>query len=160
MSYDKNTYNKLWRERNADHIRRYWQEYRDNNKVKIAERDRNRKQTPQSREKRRFYCWKKAYGIDRLQFVELFAAQGKVCAMSKTVDPKCRKGWHIDHDHVTGKVRGVLCPRCNSVLAQSRDNIAVLKSAIAYLNHAGKPMNIAVQRVARCPETRTLPLHR
>lgn len=39
----------------------------------------------------------------------------------------------VDHSHVTGEVRGVLCLRCNVGLGQFRDNTAFLKLAITYL---------------------------
>lgn len=39
----------------------------------------------------------------------------------------------IDHDHNTGKIRGVLCKPCNHVLGHSYDNIDTLESAISYL---------------------------
>ena len=39
----------------------------------------------------------------------------------------------IDHDHNTGKIRGILCKPCNHVLGHSYDNIDTLESAIAYL---------------------------
>lgn len=44
-----------------------------------------------------------------------------------------RDGWHIDHDHATGKVRGILCPPCNLILGYARDDVRVLAQAIAYL---------------------------
>ncbi|NCA22781.1 MAG: hypothetical protein EBS86_16815, partial [Crocinitomicaceae bacterium] len=40
---------------------------------------------------------------------------------------------HIDHDHKTGKVRGLLCRECNLLLGFSRDNIHLLEKAISYL---------------------------
>lgn len=46
--------------------------------------------------------------------------------------PIIRKG-HIDHCHVTGKVRGRLCPKCNHGLGNFRDDIKTLRSAIRYL---------------------------
>jgi hypothetical protein len=40
----------------------------------------------------------------------------------------------VDHNHKTGKVRGLLCSHCNHILGLSYDNIKILQSAINYLN--------------------------
>ena len=39
----------------------------------------------------------------------------------------------LDHDHTTGKVRDVLCDRCNQMLGHSQDKVEVLKNAVKYL---------------------------
>lgn len=41
---------------------------------------------------------------------------------------------HIDHDHETGAIRGVLCLNCNAVLGHAHDDVNVLAKAIAYLS--------------------------
>lgn len=43
------------------------------------------------------------------------------------------KDIHIDHCHITNKIRGLLCLNCNWMLGQSRDNVSILKNAINYL---------------------------
>jgi hypothetical protein len=39
----------------------------------------------------------------------------------------------IDHDHITGKVRGILCPSCNMGIGLMKDDISVLQEAANYL---------------------------
>ena len=39
----------------------------------------------------------------------------------------------VDHDHKTGKVRGLLCHSCNTVIGHAKDDVSILNSAIVYL---------------------------
>lgn len=55
-----------------------------------------------------------------------------VCAICGN-PPKGRKPLHIDHDHFTGKVRGLLCSGCNLAIGLFRENIEAMQSAIHYL---------------------------
>jgi hypothetical protein len=59
--------------------------------------------------------------------------QGHVCAICGTKDPGYKGRFVVDHDHDTGNVRGLLCDRCNTGIGFLQDNIAVLRSAINYL---------------------------
>jgi hypothetical protein len=56
----------------------------------------------------------KELGIDDATYERLLAAQGGHCALCPNV-PKTRR-LHVDHDHKTGRVRGLLCYRCNRAL--------------------------------------------
>ncbi|MEV7628166.1 endonuclease VII domain-containing protein [Actinoplanes sp. NPDC089786] len=76
----------------------------------------------------REYHLRRRYGIGQVDFDELLAEQGGVCAICGAADPQ-----HVDHDHRTGWVRGILCFNCNGGLGQFRDNQLFLASAIEYL---------------------------
>jgi hypothetical protein len=58
----------------------------------------------------------------------LFAEQGGACAICGARDPE-----HVDHDHVTGWIRGILCFNCNGGLGRLRDGVEYLAKAITYL---------------------------
>jgi hypothetical protein len=76
----------------------------------------------------RHYHLKLRYGIGADEFDELVVQQGGVCAICGRPDPE-----HVDHDHETGAVRGILCFNCNGGLGQFRDSIDSLLTAASYL---------------------------
>lgn len=77
----------------------------------------------------RHYHLKQRYGIGADEFDELVRLQGGVCAICGRADPE-----HVDHDHETGAVRGILCFNCNGGLGQFRDSIDALRAAAVYLD--------------------------
>lgn len=79
----------------------------------------------------RDYRYRKLYGITFEQYSRILKRQRGVCAICKR-KVKTRK-LALDHCHKTGKVRGVLCTRCNSMIAFAEDNPLILESAIRYL---------------------------
>jgi hypothetical protein len=76
---------------------------------------------------------KKHYGISLEDYEFLFHSQGAKCAICKSTKPK-GKGWHIDHDHKSGQIRGILCHYCNLGIGHFKDNERAIRSAIEYLN--------------------------
>jgi Recombination endonuclease VII len=70
----------------------------------------------------------KRYGIGEKDVERLIARQDGLCLICRKVAPTA-----VDHDHVTGAVRGVLCGDCNTGMGQLRDNPWVLRRAIEYL---------------------------
>lgn len=84
---------------------------------------------------------KKKYGITVAEFDAKLIEQGGVCAICRTAEAGGRYGiWHIDHDHETGAVRGLLCTDCNLGLGRFRDDPVVLSAAVAYLSLWGRPL--------------------
>lgn len=71
---------------------------------------------------------KKLYGITQEEFEALKEAQGGCCAICKKF-----KRLVVDHNHATGKVRGLLCSPCNAALGIFGDGVEMLKVALQYL---------------------------
>jgi hypothetical protein len=70
------------------------------------------------------------YGLTR-QELELLLAQNEQCAICG--GDWDAKGPHVDHDHATGRLRGILCGNCNNGLGRFHDDPARLRAAAAYL---------------------------
>jgi len=94
------------------------------------------------RDYRRRNKWRKLkakYGVTQEQYEALVSQQNNCCAICKQPEREMdgQHGWpldlSVDHDHVTGKVRGLLCRQCNIALGRFQESVAVLESAIIYL---------------------------
>ena len=77
---------------------------------------------------------KKYFGISLEEYEEMIEEQGGSCAICGTNEPRGR-GWHVDHDHGSGVIRGVLCHHCNLGIGHFKDDTNVIKNAISYLEH-------------------------
>lgn len=78
------------------------------------------------------YQKKHLYKLNEEEYKELFVKQNNKCAICGNEFGDDLKGF-VDHSHETGKVRGVLCTKCNTLLGFANDNIEILKAAIEYL---------------------------
>ena len=72
----------------------------------------------------------KKYGIGPVEYKMMRDSQKECCAICKE---RFTETPHVDHDHATGKVRSILCRRCNHTIGHARDDISILASAIEYL---------------------------
>jgi len=78
---------------------------------------------------------KHRYKLDYDDYVLMYENQNKscaICGIEKQLGSV--NGLLVDHCHSTGKVRGLLCNRCNSAIGQLQDDITILMNAINYLN--------------------------
>jgi hypothetical protein len=74
------------------------------------------------------------FGITIEEYDKILAEQDGRCAICGSTDPgKGKTRFSVDHDHKTGKVRGLLCDPCNNGIARFNDNTDILKSAIYYI---------------------------
>lgn len=130
----------------------YYREYYQRNKERSKEISRNsykknreeriRKQRlwvlknkEKSTKYKRDWKLKNEYGITENEYQILFEIQNECCAIcgSKSSGNIKTNKLYIDHDHITGKVRGLLCNSCNNGLGKFKDNIEYLNSAVEYL---------------------------
>lgn len=75
------------------------------------------------------------YKMTPEEWTAMFEDQRHVCAICGSSSPKGKHGWSTDHDHATGRVRGILCVQCNHLLGNAGDNEQVLTRAIGYLKN-------------------------
>ena len=87
-----------------------------------------------ARDVQRRHRYKKIYGLTVEQYDSLLARQHGQCAICGTSTPRGRYNkWHIDHDHVTNEIRGILCNKCNAGLGFFKDDAELLRAALKYL---------------------------
>jgi hypothetical protein len=77
---------------------------------------------------------RKKYGIDLAEYLVMLSNQGFKCAICRGEKPQgMGHGWAVDHDHETGKVRGITCGGCNSAMGHFRDRADLCEAGGAYL---------------------------
>lgn len=79
---------------------------------------------------------KAKYGISSDDFDKLFAEQGRACKICGSTESKGNGRFHVDHNHTTGVVRGILCQACNVTLGKMNDDPALLRRAADYLENS------------------------
>jgi hypothetical protein len=80
----------------------------------------------------RNFLRKHRYGIDGSEVDAILAEQGLLCPICLVHPPQ-----HVDHDHRTGKVRGLTCFNCNGALGRFEDDVTRLRRAMEYLEAHG-----------------------
>jgi hypothetical protein len=109
-------------------------QWRKDNKAKInADQRRRYADNP---DRQRMYHRRYKYGLEPEDFNALLLFQGRKCGLCGTRRPGTKHGqWCVDHDHKTGKVRGLLCKRCNSAIGLLDDDLGRVDKAKSYLKN-------------------------
>ena len=79
----------------------------------------------------KFRCKQKGITVER--YNELFELQNGLCAICNKPELCSNKKLAVDHNHITGKVRSLLCTNCNLLIGQAKESIEILLKAIDYL---------------------------
>lgn len=115
-------------------------EWRKNNREEYLAKRREWKKrysaTPKGKLQRRKESLKFLYGITLTEYDQLFEAQGKKCAVCGNTSPGGKhKHFSVDHDHETGRIRGLLCNDCNRGIGLLGDAIENMERALVYLKN-------------------------
>ena len=113
--------------------KRIWQEKHICKSCRVAKRS---NYAPTSRDRKKDAHLKALYGVSLEQYWEMLAAQGGRCLGCGALEadrPEGSRKWPVDHNHVTGAVRGILCSPCNRALGLVRDDTATLLRLVDYL---------------------------
>jgi hypothetical protein len=158
---EKKEYNKQYRlknkEKNKANFKNYYQKNKEKISVKAKERYDNNKELHNERSKtyrennlesvkRQQKIWynnnpdkvrenklKKSYKISLIKYNEIFEKQMGCCAICGIHQNDLKHNLSVDHNHLTGNVRGLLCNKCNRGIGYLNDDIEILKKAVEYL---------------------------
>lgn len=113
-----------------ERIKSFHVAYRAKNRTSLADRERERR-----------------FGIDRAAYAEIFMRQNGVCAICAKPETATRggkpKALAVDHCHMTGKVRELLCSACNTAIGKMKEDRNILLSAIRYLDKHKDSSNVS-----------------
>lgn len=121
---------RLIKYRNSDKMREYYRNYKKTEKYKNQQKE--YKKTHKAKELARNCILKNSYGISLEEYSKMLEKQSGVCAICGRKD---KTTLCVDHDHKTGKVRGLLCHQCNLGIGNFDDNIPSLEKAIKYISN-------------------------
>lgn len=135
---EKKDYNRIYAEKNKKKILEKAKEYR--NRPEIIERRKKwrhdnkeylREYQQKNKAQRKLYKITKNYGISADEYHQMMFRQKDKCAIC------LKEATHVDHNHKTGQVRGILCRSCNLILGYAYDTETILLAAIKYLKKNG-----------------------
>lgn len=113
-------YQKAWSERNRPRLREMSREYYQNRKDVV--RDQN---------------LQKNVGITLNEYYSMLIIQNYVCALCYSDSGIKGKLFAVDHNHETGKIRGLLCRGCNVGIGNLKDDPDLLNRAVGYIREGG-----------------------
>lgn len=129
--YHKEYHRKYYLE-NKERLQAQMKEYREAHKEELIAK--RRLKYEQHKHKYRAWWYSRKYGISLEQFDQMIAAQDGKCAICLTPFADLARRPDVDHNHITGALRGLLCNSCNTSLGGFGDSAERLRAAADYLD--------------------------
>ena len=82
----------------------------------------------------RFAVIEKKYGLTEQAYNEMWSAQSGRCKICNKHEQELGKVLYVDHCHNTGKVRGLLCQKCNTAIGLFNDDVDIVLKAAKYIS--------------------------
>jgi Recombination endonuclease VII len=123
---------KAWREKNPEAVKKHnaaWRASRTPEELSAYGQEAYRRY-------RRAHHLKNKFDITEEQYDEMLAAQNRKCALCDRTDSPTKR-LAVDHNHTTGKVRALLCDRCNRGIGFLDEDTTRLRAAANYLERHG-----------------------
>lgn len=127
-------YARLWRQTKQDKAKRlaYHKAYYAQRKEEVSKKDKARREANPAYHRENAWRRHGIINFTYVEYLERIELQNNLCKICS----KIMKMPHVDHDHKTGIVRGLLCQMCNVAIAMFSDNPETLYRAIEYLKDA------------------------
>ena len=144
------------KERDRVACRRYYQRNRGRRLAEFKEwaaanpekrKELNRRRQPVKRARK--------YGLTPEAIDAMLLVQEGRCAICPSDKPGGQGDWHVDHCHETGRIRGLLCQKCNQGLGLFRDKPALLRAAATYVESYSDDQTLWQARPVEPQDTRT-----
>lgn len=124
---------RIWNKNNSEYVYEKHKKYNEINVEKVnGYKAKWLKENPDAR---RSAVLKYNYGITLEQKIEIYILQKGVCAIC--TDSYEEPNLHVDHNHKTGKVRGLLCFKCNTTLGKLKEDLNIINNMINYIKNDG-----------------------
>ena len=124
---------KKWASENRAQINAYMIEWRRGDRRPVgARKPRIRKKD--TKQQKRKWRMKSQFGLSMADLQAIYEKQNYECAICHIPESALSKALHLDHNHQTNAIRGLLCATCNLSLGQVSDNLQFFQNAIPYLD--------------------------
>ena len=145
---DRKEYMKAYYWANKKRINKQCREYHHANKEKNkARKDAyNKEYHEKTYESRKELLTAKRYGITLDEYKQMFIDCDSKCEICNSTESSDRT-LSVDHNHITGQIRGLLCHNCNTGIGQLKadENLDIIKKAIEYLENNNEQINTKEQ---------------
>jgi hypothetical protein len=132
--YDLRQRNPEFAERQRENCRKWSEEHYERKRAVDNEYHKN-----MPYEQKRSHALKSRFGITLAEYDALATTQGHKCALCEKPQAELNRPLSVDHCHVTNRIRGLLCRKCNCGVGLWDKNLVLLDEAIRYLSDESRP---------------------